>query len=171
MDRRDLFNLSPFSNPPWGGATWTYSPSPGGVYRTDILWEAPGQRQAMHHPPGTDVQSGTWWTDTVAQDVSRSSNPLFVQQELCPPPYTQSGGYVPSNQQRLWQTPRGPVLSPTKPTASAQIVPPGYQPKRHNPGGLKFQVYDYTAQTSGGKPLFPPGRGWAQYQLTGRYPG
>jgi hypothetical protein len=48
-------------------------------------------------------------------------------------------------------------------------VPFGYQPKRPNPGGLKFSTYDYPYHTAGGNPLIPPGMGWYKYQNTGRY--
>lgn len=48
--------------------------------------------------------------------------------------------------------------------------PFGYQPKRQNPGGLKFYQYDYTVQTEYGHPLNHPGRGWQYYERTGRFP-
>lgn len=47
--------------------------------------------------------------------------------------------------------------------------PIGYQPKRPNPGGLKFSMYDYPFHTQNGKPLSHPGIGWYNYQRTGGY--
>lgn len=51
----------------------------------------------------------------------------------------------------------------------SECRPFGYQPKRHNPGGLKFYVYDYPFQTQHGKPLSHPGMGWYRYEKTGKY--
>jgi hypothetical protein len=48
------------------------------------------------------------------------------------------------------------------------IVPPGYQPKRENPGGLDFSVYNYH-QTVDGVPIQFPGKGWRVYENTGKY--
>lgn len=48
-------------------------------------------------------------------------------------------------------------------------VPPGYQPKRPNPGGLKFSVYDYPYHTADGQVLNHPGMGWYRYEHTGQY--
>ncbi len=45
----------------------------------------------------------------------------------------------------------------------------GYQPKRENPGGLKFYMYDYPFQTQGGVPLTHPGKGWYKYEESGVY--
>jgi len=47
--------------------------------------------------------------------------------------------------------------------------PFGYQPKRPNPGGLKFYQYDYIFQKQDGKPLQHPGRGWVKYKNTGKF--
>jgi len=47
--------------------------------------------------------------------------------------------------------------------------PFGYQPKRPNPGGLKFYMYDYPFQTQGGIPITHPGKGWYGYENTGQY--
>lgn len=52
---------------------------------------------------------------------------------------------------------------------SKDCRPFGYQPMRHNPGGLKFYVYNYNYQTQGGKPLSHPGMGWYRYEKTGEY--
>ena len=49
-------------------------------------------------------------------------------------------------------------------------VPTGYQPKRENPGDLKFYQYDYTVQTVYGNELSHPGRGWYAYEKTGYMP-
>ena len=46
----------------------------------------------------------------------------------------------------------------------------GFQPTRHNPGDLKFYMYDYTVQTEYDKPLNHPGVGWYRYESTGKYP-
>jgi len=46
-------------------------------------------------------------------------------------------------------------------------IPTGYQPKRKNPGGLNFFVYDYVYQTNDQIPLNFPGEGWRHYQHTG----
>nr|QBK86615.1 MAG: hypothetical protein LCMAC102_04110 [Marseillevirus LCMAC102] len=51
----------------------------------------------------------------------------------------------------------------------SECRPFGYQPKRPNPGGLKFYMYDYPFQTQGGKPLSHPGKGWYEYENTGEY--
>ena len=47
--------------------------------------------------------------------------------------------------------------------------PFGYQPKRRNPGSLKFYMYDYPFHTSEGVPLKGYGRGWNRYETTGKY--
>ena len=51
----------------------------------------------------------------------------------------------------------------------ADCRPFGYQPKRPNPGGLKFYMYDYPYQTQGGEPITHPGKGWYKYERTGQY--
>ena len=56
------------------------------------------------------------------------------------------------------------------PSDSPDCVPVGYQPKRHNPGGLKFYMYDYPYHTAGGQVLTHPGKGWYAYEKTGIYP-
>lgn len=45
----------------------------------------------------------------------------------------------------------------------------GYEPKRYNPGSLKFYVYDYPFPRRYDKPLMHPGRGWTIYNTTGEY--
>jgi hypothetical protein len=62
-----------------------------------------------------------------------------------------------------------PDSSPKLCSEGLECIPFGYQPKRFNPGGLKFSTYDYPYHTAGGVPLFPPGMGWYKYQNTGRY--
>lgn len=47
--------------------------------------------------------------------------------------------------------------------------PFGYQPKRHNPGSLKFYMYDYPFQTTYGVPYRNVGKGWYKYETTGKY--
>lgn len=49
--------------------------------------------------------------------------------------------------------------------SDGEMIPFGYQPKLHNPGGLKFYMYDYPFQTASN----PPGKGWYAYQRTGKY--
>jgi len=51
----------------------------------------------------------------------------------------------------------------------SDCVPFGYQPKRPNPGGLKFYMYDYPFHTAGGTVLTHPGKGWYRYENTGQY--
>lgn len=63
-----------------------------------------------------------------------------------------------------------PSHYPDKCEEEKVCIPPGYTPKRYNPGGLKFHIYNYTVQTTGGKPIYPPGRGWYAYQQSGLYP-
>jgi len=73
-----------------------------------------------------------------------------------------------------------PVAYPSKETCyspekdisdnNPRCIPFGYAPKRHNPGGLKFYMYDYTVQTTGDRPLTHPGKGWYTYERTGVYP-
>ena len=45
----------------------------------------------------------------------------------------------------------------------------GYQPKRYNPGSLKFYMYDYPFHTTFGVPYRNVGRGWNKYEATGQY--
>ena len=52
---------------------------------------------------------------------------------------------------------------------SPDCRPFGYQPRRPNPGGLKFYSYYYPYQTQDGKHTFHPGMGWYRYQQTGEY--
>jgi len=47
--------------------------------------------------------------------------------------------------------------------------PFGYQPKRHNPGSLKFYMYDMPFQTTYGIPYRNVGKGWFKYENTGKY--
>ena len=54
-------------------------------------------------------------------------------------------------------------------SGDSDCVPFGYQPKRPNPGGLKFYMYDYPYHTAGGVPLSHPGKGWYAYETTGVY--
>lgn len=48
--------------------------------------------------------------------------------------------------------------------------PFGYQPKRTNPGGMKFHEFEYPFQTQFGKPYSNKGAGWYYYNNTGRMP-
>lgn len=50
-------------------------------------------------------------------------------------------------------------------------VPPGYQQKRRNPGGLKFYLYDYPLQTNYGQQIGLGGELWRIYNKTGEYYG
>lgn len=73
------------------------------------------------------------------------------------------------------------VCYPSKDCVSPQIYPAqglsldgdcrpfGYQPKRHNPGSLKFYMYDYPFHTTEGVPLRNVGKGWYRYETTGKY--
>jgi len=45
----------------------------------------------------------------------------------------------------------------------------GYEPRRPNPGGLAFTVYDYPYPRRYNAPLMHPGRGWTRYNTTGRF--
>lgn len=176
MDRRDLFNLSPFSNPPWGGSTWTYVKSPGGVQRAGLVRE-PKRSSPDDYPPGMNGVQSTWQDGKVATTPYFRATPPSNDgvAEMCaqlPPPYIIPIQYERSEQPKRWNTPEGPVTSVTRPPGhGVGIIPPGYNYKRHNPGGYKFNVYEYTAQTTGGKPIYPPGRGWYEYANTGRLPG
>jgi len=175
MDRRDLFNLSPYSNPPWGGSTWTYVHSPGGVYRTDLRHrELPSPE---YYPPGSSVLQRTWDEGSLMErpyfraDTSREDSSVDVGCGNLPPPYIIPNVYRPSGQELRWNTPTGTVTSTARPIDSTSVIPPGYNPKRHNPGGLKFSMYEYNDQTQGGIPLQHPGRGWYRYENTGELPG
>lgn len=49
-------------------------------------------------------------------------------------------------------------------------IPPGYQPVQHNPGGLKFSMYDYPSFfTRDGQPMQWNGLGWKIYEKTGKF--
>ncbi len=66
--------------------------------------------------------------------------------------------------------PCGCIQPPNAHPANSEYCRPfGYQPKRNNPGGLKFYMYDYNYQTQYGIPLTHPGRGWQSYEQTGTY--
>lgn len=64
---------------------------------------------------------------------------------------------------------RTPSIYPAQGYGFDTCRPFGYQPKRHNPGGLKFSMYDYNFQTVWGKPLKHYGKGWYKYETTGKY--
>lgn len=71
--------------------------------------------------------------------------------------------------QRRCQPYSCPVDYPTSTVPVKDCPPPGYQPTRHNPGGMKFLQYYYTAQTANGEPLQGHGKGWDEYARTGQY--
>lgn len=50
-----------------------------------------------------------------------------------------------------------------------ETIPAGYQPKIPNPGGLDFSAYNYPYQSSGNVINILPGRGWREYENTGKY--
>lgn len=63
-------------------------------------------------------------------------------------------------------TPRGYMQTSD---TSKNCRPFGYQPKRPNPGGLKFSIYDYPFREADGNFKNHPGMGWYAYQQTGKY--
>lgn len=46
---------------------------------------------------------------------------------------------------------------------------PYIEPVSQNPGQLQFFAYDYIHQTADGKSIQAQGRGWQEYNKTGRY--
>lgn len=44
-----------------------------------------------------------------------------------------------------------------------------YTSKLKNPGGLKFDRYSYSSQTSDGNKMYGYGPGWREYTETGKY--
>jgi hypothetical protein len=54
--------------------------------------------------------------------------------------------------------------------SASERIPPGYQPVQHNPGGLKFYMYDYPPFfTRDGQPMQWNGLGWKIYEKTGKF--
>lgn len=50
-----------------------------------------------------------------------------------------------------------------------ESIPVGYQPKIPNPGGLDISAYNYPYQNPNGVVDMLPGRGWREYEQTGKY--
>jgi hypothetical protein len=65
--------------------------------------------------------------------------------------------------------PRPSYSTDEYPIRETNCRPFGYQPKRYNPGGLKFHMYEYPFQTADGVPITHPGQGWYGYETTGVY--
>lgn len=86
----------------------------------------------------------------------------WVKQQRKFQPYSNKINYPDPKIAVNWQ-------GPPRDATPLELIPFGYQPKQPNPGQLNFSIYNYPFQTLDGKPLYHPGRGWQEYDATGRY--